>query len=255
MLTRQSAAFMLIVAGLYALRVGVSLPRRLELLAAVAVAAIPVGALFLTWHSLVPPGGDPSSCALCAPGRDVGATRGSLVIQTPELTLATFGLYGLVLFAPALALTTRAWRGAGARDIVLALRWPMLGALIGALLLLCFPASPGTHSAGLLWNAAKRLPAPLGSSLLFWALLPLAGAVIAWRWQLTPRPWLFFAFFTSFLVAAVAIRYPWQKYVDPFALLALFFTVRRTDFVGPRELAGAGVLALAFIAYAISFVV
>ena len=253
MLTRQSAAFMLAVAGLYALRVEVSLPRRAEALVAVAAAAVPVGVLFLTWHGLVPPGGDPSSCALCAPGRDAGATAGALVVQTPELTLATIGLYGAVLFSP-LLLAGAARVRRTPRALADALRWPALGLLLGALLLVAFPATPGVHSAGVLWNAAKRFPTPLGSSLLFWVLVPLAGAILAWRWQLAPRRWLVFAFLASFLLAALAIRYPWQKYVDPFALLALYFTVRREDFAAPRELAGAAVLALAFVAYALSFV-
>ena len=253
-LTRQSAAFMLAVAGLYALWVGLPLLRRAELLVGVAISAIPVGLLFLDWHGLVPPGGDPSSCALCAPGRDAGATQGGLVVQTPELALATFGLYGVVLFAPTLLEAASASRGMSRSQIVAALRAPAVGLVLGALLLLAFPARPGVHSAGLLWNAAKRLPVPLGSSLLFWGLVPLAGAILGWRWRVGPRRWLLFAFFASFLVGGLAIRYPWQKYVDPFALLALFFTVRRDELVSLRELAGAAVLALAFIAYAATFV-
>jgi hypothetical protein len=224
------------------------------LLLAVAVSAIPVGALFLAWHGLVPPGGDPSSCALCAPGRDVGATAGALVVQTPELALATLGLYGTVLFAPALLSAASSARGTGYRSLAIDLRGPAVGLVLGALLLAIFPAQPGEHSAGVLWNAAKRLPTPLGSSLLFWVLVPLSGAVIAWRWRVTPHRWLLFSFLTCFLVGALAIRYPWQKYVDPFVLLALFFTVRRGELGTLRELAGAAVLALAFIAYAVTFV-
>jgi hypothetical protein len=252
-LTRQSAAFMIAVAGLYALAAHVSLPRRGALIVAVGLAVVPVGILFLSWHGLVPPGGDPSSCALCAPGRDAGATAGSLVVQTPELALATIGLYGGVLFAPALLAALPSASRTGVRALLGELRGALVGALLGALLLLVFPASPGEHSAGVLWNIAKRLPTPLGSSLLFWVLVPLAGAVIAWRWRVTPRRWLLFAFLASFLVGALAIRYPWQKYVDPFALLAIFFTLRRQDFASLRELAGALVLALAFIGYAVSF--
>jgi 4-amino-4-deoxy-L-arabinose transferase-like glycosyltransferase len=254
MLTRQSAAFLLAVAGLYALHVRVRLRERAELVVALAVATVPVGLLFLSWHGLVPPGGDPSSCALCAPGRDVGATQGALVVQTPELTLATLGLYGGVLFAPALCSALWRARQLPLGEFVRAAWRPLAGALSGALLLILFPATPGAHSAGLLWNAAGRLPELFRSSLLFWALVPIAGAFLAWRWPLVPRRWLLFAFLASFLVAALAIRYPWQKYVDPFALLAVFFTVRREDLATARELSGAALLALGFIGYAISFV-
>jgi 4-amino-4-deoxy-L-arabinose transferase-like glycosyltransferase len=253
MFTRQSAAFLLAVAGLYALRAAPTLLRRAELLGTAALSVIPVGLLFLAWHGLVPPGGDPSSCALCGSCRDVGAHEGTLVVQTPELTLATFGLYGVVLFAPALVLLGRDALGRSPRELLRRASMPLLGALAGAVLLLAFPAQPGTHTAGVLWNAAGRLPSVAGSSLLFWALVPLAGALIVWRARAGRRNWLFFAFFASFLLGALAIRYPWQKYVDPFALLALYFTVRRDDFTSARALAGAGVLAAAFVAYAVSF--
>jgi 4-amino-4-deoxy-L-arabinose transferase-like glycosyltransferase len=254
MLTRQSAAFLLAVAGLYALRVAPTLLRRAELVGSVALSAIPVGLLFLSWHGLVPPGGDPSSCALCGSGRDVGAHVGTLVVQTPELTLATFGLYCAVLFAPALLLIGRDALSLPRHELLRRVRLPALGVLAGAVLLLAFPAQPGTHTAGVLWNAAGRLPSVAGSSLLFWGLVPLAGALIVWRAGAGERPWLFFAFFGSFLVGALAIRYPWQKYVDPFALLAIYMTVRREDFRSARSLAGAFALALAFVAYALTFV-
>jgi hypothetical protein len=255
MLTRQSAAFMLAVGGLYALRAGSTLLRRAELAGAVALTVIPVGLLFLSWHGLVPPGGDPSSCALCGTGRDIGGHEGALVVQTPELTLATFGLYCAVLFAPALIVAGRGALTGPRERLWRALRLPAAAALVGAVLLLAFPAQPGTHTAGLLWNAAARLPTLAGSSLLFWALVPAACALLAWRALLAPHRWLLFAFFASFLLGALAIRYPWQKYVDPFALLAIYFTVRREDFTTARSLAGAAALALAFLAYALSFVV
>ena len=66
----------------------------------------------------------------------------------------------------------------------------------------------------------------LGSSLLYWALVPLSGAVLGWRLRVAPHRWPVAAFLGCFLVGALAIRYPWQKYVDPFALLALIATVR-----------------------------
>jgi 4-amino-4-deoxy-L-arabinose transferase-like glycosyltransferase len=254
-LTRQSAAFMLAVAGLYALFVPNSLRQRALALLAVTLAAAPAAALFLSWHGLVPPGGDPSSCALCPAGRAHGATQGTLEVQTAELTLATLGLYGTILFAPLLAIAAWATPRGELLGRIHHLRKIALGAILGALLLIVFPARPGSHAAGVLWNAAARLPIIFGSSLLFWLLVPLAVAIVVWRFLAGPRPWLFTAFLVSFLLGALAIRFPWQKYVDPFALLALFFTLRREDFSKPRELVGAGVLALAFIAYTLSFVV
>ncbi|MGI8430129.1 MAG: glycosyltransferase family 39 protein [Solirubrobacteraceae bacterium] len=276
MLTRQSTAFMLAVAGLYALRGGTTArppapafeaararaparahetararaPARARetarargaALMLVGLAALPAGALFLTWHGLVPPGADPSSCGLCPAGRASSPAGASgLEVQTAELTLATIGLYGAILFAP--LRSPRVDRGA------------LAAAAAAALLLLIWPATPGTHAAGLLWNAARRLPAIDGTPLLFWVLVPLAGVVLRGRIRAASQPFRAVAFLSCFLLAALAIRYPWQKYVDPFALLGLLLTVRRDELSTPRELAGAAALALGFLAYTLSFVV
>jgi hypothetical protein len=248
-LTRQSTAFLLGVAVLYALAAPRTRPRRAALLVLPALASAPAAALFLTWHGLVPPGGDPSSCGLCPPGRATGAHQGSLTVQTPELALATVGLYGAILFAVPLVGAARR-RGIEVRHV----RGPIAGAVLGAALLLAFPAHPGAHAAGLLWNASKRLPAPDGTSLLFWALVPLAGAVVWARLRVAPRPLLVAFVLAAFLAGSLATRFPWQKYVDPYALLALLLTVRSGELERPRELAGAAVLAAGFVAYTLSFV-
>lgn len=260
-LTRQSTAFMLPVAALYALRGDRPASARVMALVLVALAAAPAGALFVSWHGLVPPGGDPSSCALCPAGRaGSGTTRGALEVQTPELTLATIGLYGTVLFAPAMLLRERRYRRERPpmqprrSTLLVQLRGPVAAALVGVLLLLLWPATPGAHAAGLLWNASKRVPSIDGTSLLFWILVPLSGAVLYLRIRAAPRRWLPIVFLGCFLVAALVIRYPWQKYVDPFVLLGLLFTIRPDELTSSGELTGAAVLAVAFVAYTLSFV-
>jgi hypothetical protein len=135
-------------------------------------------------------------------------------------------------------------------------RGPLVGAAAGALLLVLWPALPGRGitSAGLLWNVARRLPAINDTSVLFWALVPLSGAILWARLRVAPRPWLPLTFLACFLVGSVTIRFSWQKYVDPYALLVLIFTVRSEEFLRPRELAGAAALAAGFGAYTLSFV-
>ncbi|MGI8412073.1 MAG: glycosyltransferase family 39 protein [Solirubrobacteraceae bacterium] len=256
MLTRQSTAFMLPVAGLYALRVPFPGRVRALALATLGLAAIPVGVLFLTWHGLVPPGGDPSSCGLCPAGRASSSAGGSgLEVQSPELALATIGLYGAVLFGPLLGRR----RGGGGLGRELGRGSLRRGALVaagaGALLLLIWPATPGDHAAGAIWNAARRLPAIDGTSLLFWVLVPLSGAVLWVRLRGAPRRWTVLVLLACFLLSSLAIRYPWQKYVDPFALLSLLLTVSPDELCSPRELIGAATLAVAFVAYTLSFVV
>lgn len=251
-LTRQSTAFVFGVAVLYALLVrGLSHRSRLLALAGVAVAAVPAAALFLTWHGLTPPSGDTSSCGLCAGNAGVGGA--GLRLPTAELTLAVFGLYGVVLFAPTLP-----WRDRGAlRKLV---PGAVAGAVICAALLLAFPARPDVHptgvitTAGVIWNVAKHTPVVAGSSLLLWALVPLGGAVLSWRLREAPNPWLLVLLLGCFLVSTLAIRLAWQKYVDPFALLALMISARPLELDRPKRLAGAAVLAVGYIAYALSFV-
>ena len=269
MLTRQSTAFMIGVAGLYAL--GGAPPARgwhalRELamrLGAVCLAAVPVGALFLVWHGLVPPGGDPSSCALCPRGGSGQTAQGHLVAQSMELALATIGLYGAVLLAPAVAGRARSQRRAGVAGgtrgpipgaPATPARGPLLGAAAGALLLVIAPARPSVHDAGIIWRAAAHFPSPLGSSLVFWVLVPLSAALLVARVRAAPRPWLVLVFGSCFLASTLVIRYPWQKYVDPFALLTILLIVRPGELTRPRDFAGAGVLAIGFVAYTLSFV-
>jgi hypothetical protein len=254
-LTRQSSAFMLAVAGVYALLSGLPRRRLIPALCTLAAAAVPAGVLFLLWHGLVPKGGSGASCGLCSSATGPGAARGLVSVQSVELALAALAVYGAVLFAP--------HAGAAARNRVippdrLAARtrpgagWAGIAALAGLLLLIGWPARPGStaHSAGWLWNLARRLPGIDSSSLAFWALVPLAGAMIALRARLTPWRLLPAAFWGCFLIQALATRLPWQKYVDPFALLAVLFTVRRQEVARAWQLLGVAALVLGSAAYA-----
>jgi 4-amino-4-deoxy-L-arabinose transferase-like glycosyltransferase len=74
-LTRQSTAFMLGVAGLYALGARIPIPVRALAAAAVGLAAIPAAALFLNWHGLVPPGGTRARAVCVRPGAREPAPR------------------------------------------------------------------------------------------------------------------------------------------------------------------------------------
>lgn len=243
MLTRQSAAFMLAMTAWYALRVPRTRSGRGRALALVAASVVPVGALFAAWGGIVPPNGDPRSCGLCSGGGGAGLTVG-----TPELGLATLGLYGAVLFAAPLALHVRR---AGLRAALGGAPGPMFaGALGGVVLLLAFPDRPGADAAGLIATAARHVPPLLGSSLALWVLVPAAGAIAAWRVRVAPHPEVVAVFALAFLVGALAIRYPWQKYVDPFVLLALIMSARPEELADRRAWAGALVLAVGFIVYA-----
>jgi 4-amino-4-deoxy-L-arabinose transferase-like glycosyltransferase len=251
-LTRQSTAFLFGMAGLYAVFAG-HVPRRERMIAiaGLLLAAVPAGLLFLTWHGLTPPAGDTSSCGLCGGHAGVGGT--GLRLLTAELTLAVVGLYGAVLFAPVLP-----WRDReGLRRL---LPGALAGALACALLLVLSPAHPDVHpvgviaTAGFVWNAAGRTARVAGSPLLFWLLVPVAGAVLYWRLKVAPRRLLPAVLLGCFLVGTLVIRLAWQKYVDPFALLALLLTAQPHELDTPRRLSGAAVLGAGYLAYMLSFV-
>lgn len=251
-LTRQSTGFLCLVAAGYVAwsRPALSWRWRVGGLGLVGLALVPAALLFLNWHGLVPVGGDPSSCGLCSAAGRPGVGGTGLEIQTAELALATIGIYGAVLFAPLLARQVLE-RSPGARGAWLkqSSAGPLVGALAGVVLLLVFPATPGGHAAGDVWKAAAKLPLLNGTSLLFWVLVPLSGGVLWARLRTAEARWLSVLLATTFVATAIVIRFPWQKYVDPFALLILLVTVRPAELASPRLLLGALVLALAFVAY------
>jgi hypothetical protein len=116
------------------------------------------------------------------------------------------------------------------------------------------PDVPGSAGdAGYLWKLADRTPAVLGSELLFWGLVPF-GALALWllvrRVGLRSLP---AAYVASFLFAALPVRLVYQKYFDPFALLALAFLASPRDLERPSDYGGIAATCAAFVAYAVSF--
>ncbi len=256
-LTRQSTAFLFGVAGLYALFArgprSASLRTRLAGVGGVLLAAVPAGLLFLTWHGLTPPGGNTASCGLCGGSGSIGAS--GLRLQSAELTLAVTGIYGAVLFAPVFP-----WRDRDA--IAKLLPGALTCALAGVILLALFPMRPDLHpasgpplTAGVLWSLAAHTPSLAGTPLLFWLALPLCGVLLRWRLAVAPRRWLPAVLLGCFLVGALVIRLAWQKYVDPYVLLVVMVTARPRELNSFPRLAGAGLLAVGYVAYALSFVV
>jgi hypothetical protein len=60
-------------------------------------------------------------------------------------------------------------------------------------------------------------------------------------------------YLAAFLIAALPVRLVYQKYFDPFALLALALLARPPDLRARWDYVGIAVLCVAFVAYAISF--
>jgi hypothetical protein len=268
-LTRQSFLWLAAVAAFFLLRRSDSLREALAGLGLLALALVPLGLLVLEWNGLVPPSADPASCGLCTDRPGFG--RDALTLRTVGFTVALFGLYAALVLGPsALRLARRAAgsptgravaalvTGRSRRRIDLA-RMLALAATAGVVLLLVspleyvpiLPGQPG--DAGWLWKVSERLPTLLGSSLVFWLLVPVgavAGAVLVWRagWASLGSVVL-----GAFLLAALPVALVYQKYFDPFMLLAVALFARPMDFRGPRDYAGIAIVCVGSVAYALSF--
>jgi Dolichyl-phosphate-mannose-protein mannosyltransferase len=251
-LTRQSFLWLVLVAAWFLVRAGAPLARRAAGAGLLALALSPLAALVVEWGGLVPPGADPASCGLCTDRPGVG--RDALTLRTVGFTVALLGAYAAVVFGPGLLGRARSRRLAPPPPSVLAL------AVAGGVLLLAIsplayePIAPGqAGDAGYLWKISDRLPVVLGSSLLFWLLVPLgcmAALLLVRRAGLGSLPAVYLA---AFLIAALPVRLVYQKYFDPFALLALALLARPPDLRTRWGYAGIALLCVAFVAYAISF--
>jgi hypothetical protein len=266
LLTRQAFVWLVPVAAVFLLRADLRAPGRLLAGAAMlALSLVPLGLLALEWNGLVPPSADPASCGLCEDRQ--GLAREALTLRTVGFTVALAGAYGALVFGPGLLRRLRSLRSSlfartyvglsGRADAVR--RGISLAAGAGVLLLVISPLlyKPITPQqagdAGYLWQLSDRLPELFGSSLLFWLLVPLGSVALyllvgrAGIWSL-PAVYL-----VCFLLAALPVRLVYQKYFDPFVLLALALLARPPDLRTRWDYAGIAVLYAAFVAYAFSF--
>lgn len=138
-----------------------------------------------------------------------------------------------------------------------------------AVVLAVLPVGHRVGDAGYLWQVSARFPDLLGSSLLFWLLVPL-GVVLAdflgrralhkWPrgsarssdWRLTL---VLLAVGILFAASTVVTQLAYEKYFDPFVLLALLVLLQDDDFRSWKDFCGAGFLSVLSVGYALSFVV
>ena len=270
-LTRQSFLWLAPVAAFFLLRRG-GTAHIVAGLAALGLALLPLAALVVEWNGLVPPSADPASCGLCTDRPGVG--RDALTLRTVGFTIALLGVYAAIVLGPATWRRIRLLRSPAGRLARSALdspagqalagalrgerprRLPLerliaLAAVVGVLLLLIAPleyrpVQPGIPGdAGWLWRVADSLPTLLGSSLVFWALVPLgavAAALLVRRagWAALPSVYL-----GAFLLAALPVGLIYQKYFDPFMLLAVALFARPSDFRTRRDYAGIALICVA----------
>jgi hypothetical protein len=276
-MTRQSALWLVPVAGFFLVagaphRGRAGRPGRVGRTAAagalLALSLVPLAALVIEWNGLVSPSADPASCGLCTDRPGVG--RDSLTLRTVGFSLALLGMYAALVLGPSLWRRGRRLRApiARAAGSMLAAagvrpRLPVAllagAAAVGLALVLVSPLEykppqPGVQGdAGYLWRVSDELPTLLGSSLAFWLLVPLgavAGAILARRAGWTSLPSVYLC---AFLVGTLPVNLVYQKYFDPFMLLAVTLFTRPPDLREPSDYAGVAVVCVASIAYALSF--
>jgi hypothetical protein len=249
-LTRQSFVWLAPLAGWFLVRSPAPAGRRLAGAVLLALALAPLAALVIEWRGLVPPTADPASCGLCTDRPGVG--RDSLTLRTVAFTVALLGAYAAFIFGPRLARGDRRLLSVPGGAVALAVGTGIL--LLAISPLVYEPIVPGqAGDAGYLWKISDWLPVVFGSSLVFWLLVPLgclAALVLVRRAGLESLPAVYLA---AFLLAALPVRLVYQKYFDPFALLALALLARPPDLRTRWDYVGVVVLCAAFVAYALSF--
>jgi hypothetical protein len=249
-LTRQSFLWLVPLAAWFLLRSAAPAGRRVAGAALLALALAPLTALVVDWGGLVPPTADPASCGLCTDRPGVG--RDALTLRTVGFTAALLGAYAAFIFGPGLLRRDRLLKAVP--------RGPIAVAVAAGLLLLAIsplayePIVPGqAGDAGYLWKISDRLPVVLGSSLVFWLLVPLGCLAVILLVRRAGPESLPAVYLAAFLIAALPVRLVYQKYFDPFALLAIALLARPPDLRGRWDYAGIALLCAAFVAYAISF--
>ncbi len=249
LLTRQAFLWLVPVAAFFVVTGPAPGARKLAGAALLVASLVPLGALVLEWNGLVPPSSDPASCGLCEDRQ--GLARDDLGLRTVGFALALAGGYALMVFGPGV------WRRQPSAAAVHRLVWVAVAA--GGLLLLVSPLAYRAITplqagdAGWLWKLSDSLPELLGSSLLFWLLVPLgcvALALLVRRAGVWSLPGVYLA---CFLIAALPVRLSYQKYFDPFMLLALALLARPPDLSRRADFVGIAGLCVAFVAYAVSF--
>jgi hypothetical protein len=200
LLTRQSFVWLLLVWGGVAAFGRSSLAERMGRLGLLALAALPLLCLFVLWQGPLPP--------------SFQETHQSHQLLNPRavgFSLAVLGLYAWPLLLSQV------------RPLA-APRWPLLVAVaVGLAWLWAAPLAPLPADDGFLWRVAGALPVWLGTSALFWCLVPsgvVAMALLAQQRHAQLALLALVAFGVTLLHSGVLF----QKYLDPFIPLFLILS-------------------------------
>jgi hypothetical protein len=152
-------------------------------------------------------------------------------------TVALIGLYALFvvprMFA---AFSRREWIAASAVSIGLLLLSPL--AFTAA------DAADDFGAQGYLWRISAALPTVAETGIAFWPLVPLG--ILSVYSGYVQREWAVLVYIAAFLATSIAHGVVFQKYYDPFALLAVILLAQKR---GAHPVTTAVLIGL-FVAYA-----
>lgn len=207
--------------------------RMLHAASAVLPAAAAVAAFVAAWRGLVPPRFQ----------SDVSGWNPA----TPAFIALQFGAFGLA-FLP--------WLWPAIRELWLRHRGLLLASAAAGLALAALPSTTTDQAAGRysgFWGPLATVPTVLGRTNPAFLLACPAGmvAVVAALRRLEPRPaWILAASLLGFTLAMTATAYSWQRYHEPFVLLALAGLAAMQPGAAARPRARAACIALAAAALA-----
>ena len=202
-------------------------PRRLAYLLAASAPAVAALAWFIhLWHGMTPP----------SQHKYVGGFNPA----GPTMALAVAGAIGVFYLPIVLSQipARRKWR--------IAIPAALVGLLIGVVPKTSYSIEDGRYSG--IWNAVPHLPTVWGRSLLIVAVAALGAVAIAlWLATMPARPrWIWCVAAIAFGVAQVASHNAFQRYDEPFILIAAALSLATAARHSPRW-TWLGPLALAFI--------
>lgn len=260
-LTRQSYLFLGLPFLAVLLWAPVPMTHKIAGVAALLLAVVPLAALVIEWHGLVPPDFQERH------------TGGLLNLYAPALPLMLLGIYACFFRGPELyrQLAAGPWRarsvwlpiGAAAAGLAIVATFPLFPLVAERARCGYFPEvvwkDPGAFFAGWFYNIAGRLPLLHGNSILFWITLPagLVAAAIVFRElfsaETTLSSRLAPLFLLAVLLSSLLNGISAQKYYDGLMLLVLVWHARPGT---ARDLHGRillGALILFFCLYYVTY--
>lgn len=193
---------------------------RVVRLVLMGLACVPAAALLLTffrlWHGTTPP-------SFQMQGVNNPAVIGGNP-AVPATVLAIFGVYSAFYLGWLLPVLRDVDRKQVARFVLSGL---LVGFILGALPQTSYSTTAGRWSG--IWNLLKPLPTFHDRSPAMIALAALGGAsLFGWLVALPRRDrWLFAAAWAGFVASQTAGALAWQRYYEPFILIALPLMVSR----------------------------